>query len=95
MWELVSGGFAVVQPDSRLSINAVEGYPLEDFSAEVSVDVRECHGRSIAHLYNHRLSVTKLPRPKRLPTATAVSKRLLRPRLNWRYVFLKFTFLEA
>ena len=30
----VSGGFAVVQPNSVLSINAVEGYPLEDFSAE-------------------------------------------------------------
>lgn len=30
----VSGGFAVVQPNSHLSINAVEGYPLEDFSAE-------------------------------------------------------------
>jgi F-type H+-transporting ATPase subunit delta len=31
---LVSGGFATVQPNSVLSINAVEGYPLEDFSAE-------------------------------------------------------------
>ena len=31
----VSGGFAVVQPGSKLSINAVEGFPLEDFSAEV------------------------------------------------------------
>lgn len=31
----VSGGFAVVQPDSQLSINAVEGFALEDFSAEV------------------------------------------------------------
>lgn len=31
---LVSGGFAVVQPDSQLSINAVEGYALEDFSAD-------------------------------------------------------------
>lgn len=31
----VSGGFATVQPGSKLSINAVEGYPLEDFSAEV------------------------------------------------------------
>lgn len=31
---LVSGGFAVVQPNSVLSINAVEGYPIEDFSAE-------------------------------------------------------------
>jgi len=30
----VSGGFATVQPGSQLSINAVEGYPLEDFSAE-------------------------------------------------------------
>jgi len=32
----VSGGFAIVQPDSVLSINAVEGFPLEDFSADVS-----------------------------------------------------------
>ncbi|EAA28035.2 ATP synthase delta chain mitochondrial precursor [Neurospora crassa] len=30
----LSGGFAVVQPGSKLSINAVEGYALEDFSAE-------------------------------------------------------------
>lgn len=30
----VSGGFATVQPNSQLSINAVEGFPLEDFSAE-------------------------------------------------------------
>ena len=30
----VSGGFAIVQPNSVLSINAVEGYPLEEFSAE-------------------------------------------------------------
>lgn len=30
----VSGGFAVVQPNSALSINAIEAYPLEDFSAE-------------------------------------------------------------
>jgi F-type H+-transporting ATPase subunit delta len=31
---VVSGGFAVVQPGSQLSINAVEGFPLEDFSAD-------------------------------------------------------------
>jgi F0F1-type ATP synthase epsilon subunit len=31
---LVSGGFAVVQPDSQLSINAVEGFPLDAFSAD-------------------------------------------------------------
>lgn len=32
--DIVSGGFATVQPNSVLSINAVEGYPLEDFSAD-------------------------------------------------------------
>jgi F-type H+-transporting ATPase subunit delta len=31
---IVSGGFAVVQPNSTLSINAVEGFPLEEFSSE-------------------------------------------------------------
>ncbi|ODQ51325.1 putative ATP synthase delta chain mitochondrial precursor [Saitoella complicata NRRL Y-17804] len=30
----VSGGFAVVQPGSQLSINAVEAHPITDFSAE-------------------------------------------------------------
>lgn len=30
----VSGGFAVVQPNSVMSINAPEGYPLEDFNPD-------------------------------------------------------------
>ncbi|KAI9866384.1 MAG: delta subunit of the central stalk of mitochondrial F1F0 ATP synthase, atp16 [Trichoglossum hirsutum] len=30
----LSGGFAIVQPGSQLSINAVEGFPLEEFSAD-------------------------------------------------------------
>ncbi|PLN78400.1 ATP synthase [Aspergillus taichungensis] len=30
----LSGGFAVVQPNSQLSVNAVEGFPLEDFSPD-------------------------------------------------------------
>ncbi|KAI9737125.1 MAG: delta subunit of the central stalk of mitochondrial F1F0 ATP synthase, atp16 [Cirrosporium novae-zelandiae] len=30
----LSGGFAVVQPNSQLTINAVEGFPIEDFSAD-------------------------------------------------------------
>lgn len=30
----LSGGFAVINPGSVLSINAVEGYPLEAFSIE-------------------------------------------------------------
>lgn len=29
-----SGGFAVMQPNNNLSINAVEAYPLEDFNPE-------------------------------------------------------------
>ena len=30
----MSGGFAIVQPNSQLSINAVEGFPIEEFSEE-------------------------------------------------------------
>ena len=30
----MSGGFAIVQPNSQLSINAVEGFPLDQFSAD-------------------------------------------------------------
>ena len=30
----VSGGFAIVQPNSVLSINATEGFPIEEFSEE-------------------------------------------------------------
>lgn len=30
----VAGGFATVQPNSTLSINSPEGYPIEDFSAD-------------------------------------------------------------
>lgn len=33
-WDPVSGGFAIVQPNSILSINAVEGFPLDQFSEE-------------------------------------------------------------
>lgn len=32
---LVSGGFATVHPNNKLTINAVEAAPLEDFSVEV------------------------------------------------------------
>lgn len=31
----VSGGFATVHPNNKLTINAVEAAPLEDFSVEV------------------------------------------------------------
>ena len=32
---LVSGGFATVHPNNKLTINAIEAAPLEDFSPEV------------------------------------------------------------
>lgn len=34
----VTGGFATVNPGSTIDINAVEAYPLEDISADVSCD---------------------------------------------------------
>jgi len=34
----VSGGFATVHPNNKLTINAVEAAPLEDFSSEVRTD---------------------------------------------------------
>lgn len=37
----VAGGFAIVQPGSKLSINAVEAYKLDEFSKEVRITVVE------------------------------------------------------
>jgi F-type H+-transporting ATPase subunit delta len=34
-WFIVSGGFATVHPNNKLTINAIEAAPLEDFSSEV------------------------------------------------------------
>lgn len=50
MVSTVSGGFATVQPGSKLSINAVEGYPLEDFSAEVCKTRRKQRGQDVDKL---------------------------------------------
>jgi len=36
----VSGGFATVHPNNKLTINAVEAAPLEDFSAEVGFNIK-------------------------------------------------------
>jgi F-type H+-transporting ATPase subunit delta len=35
----VSGGFATVHPNNKLTINVVEAAPLEDFSSEVGVEM--------------------------------------------------------
>ena len=40
----VSGGFATVHPNNKLTINAVEAAPLDAFSAEVS---RPFHARPV------------------------------------------------
>ena len=34
-WLPVSGGFLVMHPNNKLTINAIEAYPLEEFSPEV------------------------------------------------------------
>lgn len=39
---LVSGGFLVMHPNNKLTINAIEAYPLEEFSPEVR-HVLLCH----------------------------------------------------
>jgi len=78
----VSGGFAVVQPGSQLSINAVEGFPIEDFSAEVSIATR-C--AQTPRLTVDRLCGTRSLRLRRLSAATAASRTLLRLRSSSRY----------
>ena len=55
----VAGGFAIVQPGSKLSINAVEAYKLEDFSKEVS----SCKEGANDRLFRHKC---KRPRELRL-----------------------------
>jgi F0F1-type ATP synthase epsilon subunit len=76
----LSGGFAVVQPGSVLSINAVEGYPLEDFSADVGRTWRIGKAR----LTCSRPSGTRSQKPRRSPAAAAARLTLLKPRLNLR-----------
>jgi F-type H+-transporting ATPase subunit delta len=64
----VSGGFAIVQPGSQLSINAVEGFPLEDFSADVSNLLFRIHlGKAELTLSTgHRPSNLRSLRPREL-----------------------------
>ena len=83
----VSGGFAVVQPGSQLSINAVEGFPLEDFSAEVSFrSIARIIYAGIVLIVLCRLSGIRLRRHKRLRAAVEVNKTLLKQKLSSRFV---------
>jgi len=75
MPNLVSGGFATIHPGNSLTVNAVEGAPIEDFSAEVcQISPRLT---SIDRFY--RLFVQTLPRPPKLSTAPAQT------RIRWRH----------
>ena len=59
----LSGGFAVVQPGSQLSINAVEGFPLEDFNADVgclTIMIECMRLTTLCRLYEIRF-----PRPRK------------------------------
>jgi hypothetical protein len=83
----VSGGFAVVQPGSQLSINAVEGFPLEDFSTEVSFrSIARIIYAGVVLIVSCRLSGIRLRRHKRLRAAVEVNKTLLKQKLSLRFV---------
>lgn len=49
--DIVSGGFATVHPNNKLSINAIEAYELDQFSPEVSIftmkDCIKCNADSL------------------------------------------------
>lgn len=79
---VVSGGFATVQPGSKLSINAVEGFPLEDFSAEVCIEWENCS--SLDADKKHRPSETRSPRLRRSQVAVVASRTSPRPRSSLR-----------
>jgi len=86
----VSGGFAVVQPGSQLSINAVEGFPLEDFSTEVSFrSIARIIYAGIVPIILCRLLGIRLRRHKRSQAAVEVNKTLLKQKLSSRFV-IKF-----
>ena len=44
-WFPVSGGFATVHPNNKLTINAIEAAPLEEFSLEVTCTTRHAHAK--------------------------------------------------
>ena len=74
MASLVSGGFAIVQPGSQLSINAVEGFPLDDFSADVSSVRTMLCSLVIQSDAGHRLFGHKSRRRRRSPEVAEASR---------------------
>jgi hypothetical protein len=82
----VSGGFAIIQPGSELDVNAVEGYPLEEFSIEVRshcwglLEAENVEGLTtfVLHL---RLCMHKQQRHRRSQREAAASK--ISPKRRW------------
>lgn len=64
---LVSGGFAVVQPNSALSINAVEAYPMSDFSAEAVRDAIADAQKGASSATEHEAAEAKIELEVRPP----------------------------
>lgn len=75
---LVSGGFATVHPGNSLTVNAVEGAPLEDFSIEV-FQFFQVYSRAMLIRRLHRLFVQTLLRPLEFSVA------LVQTRIRWRH----------
>lgn len=75
----VSGGFATVHPNNKLTINAVEAAPLEDFSLEVRI----LFFHSVVCV-NHlrRLFVPTWPNRRRLLVATDLKRTKPKRRLR-------------
>jgi F-type H+-transporting ATPase subunit delta len=64
----VAGGFAVVQPNSVMSINATEGYPLEDFSVEaVKAQISEAQSIASGHGSEQDIAEAKIELEASLP----------------------------
>lgn len=76
---LVSGGFATVHPNNKLTINVVEAAPLEDFSPEVRYDFSVPVQR-LTQL--RRLSAQTCRRHRGLLRATGQSRTSWRHRLR-------------
>lgn len=71
----MSGGFAVVQPNSVMSINAIEGYALEDFSAE-AVRSQITEAQKIANGSGSEQDIAEA----KIELEVCVANHLLRPR---------------
>jgi len=76
-----------------MSINAVEGFPLEDFSAEVRLHFQD-EGRDM-ELTIHRLSETRSQRPRRSLAVAVASRISLRQRLSSRSVISQDSLMYA